>query len=166
LGHLLTLVAGLLAVGHGGLAEQRTPDLDPDPEAAPARPGSRQGPVILGLCLGVLTAVGLLAAPFSSTDPYVLARDVLDIAHWSLAGGVLIALAVPVISTMAMAAVEPVAVRGWLFSAAAVVIAVALPNLLSGLLVAGLGPSLGPYLALVGALLLFGMALRARTAVA
>ena len=165
LGQLFTLVGGLLAVGHGGLAERRTPDLEPDPDAAvPARPGSRQGPMLLGLCVGVLTAVGLLLAPFDSADPFLIPHDVLDSAPLALVGGVLIALAVPVIATMTMAAIEPVAVRGWLFAAAAVVIAVALPNTLSALLVPGLSREPWPHLALLGALALVAMALPARTA--
>jgi hypothetical protein len=159
LGHLLTLLGGLLAVGYGGQVERATQIVDAPPAAAP---GSRQGPVILGLCLGVLAAVGLLAAPFTSADPYLVAHDVLDSPPWQLAGGLLIAIVVPVVSTAAMAVIDPVAVRGWLFGAAAVVAAVALPAMLSGLLVPGLEPSAGPYVALIGALALVGIALPAR----
>jgi hypothetical protein len=168
-GHLLTLIAGVLAIGYGGQAE-REPEpafvqsADEADEYAPPRPNSRQGPIFLGLALGILTAVGLLAAPFASADPSLVAHDVLDSAPWALAGGVLIALAVPVASTIAMAAIDPVAVRGWLFAAAAVALAVALPSVLSGLLVDGLNPSAGPYVAVLGALCLIGMALPNRNA--
>jgi hypothetical protein len=146
-GHVLTLVGGVLAIWYAGMAER-------DHRVDPGRPGSQQGPVILGLCFGVLAAVGLVAEPFTSTDPYLVARDVLDGAPLTLVGGLLIAIAVPVIGTLVMAAVDPVAVRGWLFGAAAAVLAVALPPLVAGLAVPALDPSIGPYLAVAGALAL------------
>jgi hypothetical protein len=151
-GHLLTLVAGVLAMGAGEAA---------DPAGSPSErtPGSYQGPVLLALGLGALAGVGLVAAPFSSSTPFLLAKGVLDLPPTALIGGLLVAVAVPLAATIAVTSADSAVAKGWLLGAGAVVLAVALPRLVSGLAVTGLGPAWGPYAAVVAALALgaFGL---------
>jgi hypothetical protein len=151
-GHVLTLVAGVLATGVGDIG-------DSGDRAGERTPGSYQGPVLLALGLGALAAIGLVAAPFTSSSPFLLARGVLDLPPAALVGGLLIAVAVPLAATIAVTSTDRSAAKGWLLGAAAVVLAVALPKLVSGLAVTGLGPEWGPYAAVVAAALLvvFGL---------
>ncbi|HEY1571506.1 MAG TPA: hypothetical protein VGG05_09205 [Pseudonocardiaceae bacterium] len=151
-GHVLTLVGGVLATGVGDTG-------DPADLAADRTPGSYQGPVLLALGLGAVAAVGLVAAPFTSSSPFLLARGVLDLPATSLVGGLLIAVAVPLAATIAVTSADPAIAKGWLLGAAAVVLAVALPRLVSGIAVPDLGPAWGPYAAVVAAaaLVVFGL---------
>lgn len=149
-GHVVTLVAGILATGLG----------DPGDRAASSerRPGSYQGPVLVALGLGALAAVGIVAEPFTSATPFLLAKGVLDAPVTALIGGLLIAIAVPLAATIAVTSNDAAVAKGWLLGSASVVLAVALPNLVSGLAVTGLGPSWGPYVAVVAALGLIAFA--------
>jgi hypothetical protein len=104
-------------------------------------------------------ALGLMAVPFTSSTPFVLANGVLDAPFMALAGGLLIAVAAPLAATIAVTSADPVAARGWLLGGQAVVLAIALPRVVSGLAVHGLHPSWGPYVAVVAALVLVGIGL-------
>jgi hypothetical protein len=151
-GHLLTLVAGVLATGLGEAS-------DPAGSTSERRPGSYQGPVLLALGLGALAGIGLVAKPFVSDSPFLLARGVLDQPAVALVGGVLLAVAVPLAATIAVTSADSAVAKGWLLSSGAVVLAVALPRLVSGLAVSGLGPTWGPYGAVLAALALLGFGL-------
>jgi hypothetical protein len=146
-GHVLTLVAGVLA---GGVLAGGTGD--PAGGTSERQPGSYQGPVLLALGLGALAGVGLVAAPFTSTSPFLLGRGVLDLPVTPLIGGLLIALAVPLSATLAVTSADPAAAKGWLLGSAGLVLVVALPRLVSGLAVPGLGSTWGPYVAVVAAI--------------
>ena len=96
-GHLLTAVAGVLAV------LSTRPDIE-DPEdpggVGPVDPldpvpGGRPGLLVLALGLGAALAVGLLMAPFGSGNAYLLGRPALDSPGWTLAGAVLLAVLAP-----------------------------------------------------------------------
>ena len=151
-GHVLTLVAGILAMG---LADAG----DPAGGTNERRPGSYQGPALLALGLGALAAVALVAVPFTSDTPFLLANNALDTPVVELIGGVLIAIAAPLAAIIAVTSADSSVAKGWLFGAAAVVVAVALPRLVAGLSVHGLHPAWGPYGAVVaaGGLVAFGL---------
>jgi hypothetical protein len=151
-GHVLTIVAGVLAIGVGDTG-------DPAGRATDRTPGSYQGPVLLALGLGAVAAVGLVAEPFTSASPYLLAKGVLDLPPTALVGGLWIAVAVPLAATIAVTSTDSAIAKGWLLGAAAVVLAVALPRLVSGIAVPDLGASWGPYAAVVvaAALVAFGL---------
>lgn len=142
-GHVAALVAGVLVVGQGDGG-----DLAGSSER---RPGSYQGPVLVALGLGAVAAVGLVAEPFTSATPFLLAKGVLDSPLLALIGGLLIAIAVPLGATIAVTSADPAVAKGCLLGSGAVVLAVALPKLVSGLVVSGLGPAWGPYGAVAAA---------------
>ncbi len=150
-GEVLVLAGGLLAIGTG--------DTDPAARESGRTSGRYQGPVLIALGLGVVVALGLMAAPFTASNPFVLAKGVLDAPIMAMAGGLLIAVAAPLAATIAVTSADPVAARGWLLGGQAVVLAIALPRVVSGLAVAGLHPNWGPYVAVVAAALLVALAL-------
>jgi hypothetical protein len=151
-GHVLTLVAGVLATGVGDAGE-------PGLSTSERRPGSYQGPVLIALGLGAVAAIGLVAAPFTSTSPFLLARGALDSPVLQLVGGLLIAVAVPLAATIAVTSADSAVAKGWLLGSATAVLAVALPRVASGLAVDGVGPTWGPYAAVLAALALIGFGL-------
>ncbi|HEX7661652.1 MAG TPA: hypothetical protein VF444_19445 [Pseudonocardiaceae bacterium] len=169
LGSALTIVAGLFAVGQGidrsrvdqGRLDQGRVDhsgadrgtIDPARVVAePNRPGNRQGSLVAGLCLGAAAALGLISAPFSSSDVFLLAPDTLDAPTLVVAGGLLIAVAVLAAAVIGAGTTDGGAARGWLLGTSAMVVTLALPRIVSGLAVRGLSPAWGPYLALVAAI--------------
>jgi hypothetical protein len=149
-GEVLVLVAGLLTIGTG---DTTTTD-------------RYQGPVLVALGLGVVVALGLMTVPFTATTPFLLANGVLDAPPLALAGGLLIAVAAPLSATIAVTSAEPPAARGWLLGGSAVVLAIAVPRISSGLAVDGLHPSWGPYIATVAALVLAAIGLITKRVVA
>lgn len=150
-GLVVTLVAGVLAAGLGDTADRTG--------TSERQPGSYQGPVLVALGLGALAAVGLVAVPFTSDTPFILARGVLDAPVTALIGGLLIAIAAPLAATIAVTSADAAVAKGWLLGSASVVLAVALPNVASGIAVPGLGPAWGPYVAVAAALGLVAFAL-------
>lgn len=157
-GHALTLVAGLLAIGQAGLADQAARAVGPPP------PGAHQGPVVVVLLAGVAAAIGLVVMPFTSDDPYLLARGVLDSPPWAMVGGLFMAVAAPLAATIAVTTVDVASTRGWLLGCASVVVAIATPRLVAGSVTPNLHPSWGPVLALVAAAGLIALAVFARHA--
>jgi hypothetical protein len=150
LGHGLTIVAGLLAMSQSTDRASRLP--------GPNRPGARQGPMVTALCLGAAASLGLVSAPFSSNDVYLLASGTLDASPLVLAGGLIVALAVPLAATIGATTTDNSAARGWLLGSSVAVAMLALPRIVSGLAVSELRPFWGPYLALAAAV---GLALLA-----
>ena len=139
-GQVVTLIAGLLMVGQG---VDRSGDSDqPRPRA----------PLTIAVVVGVLGAIGLLYAPFNSTTPEMIQPDLLSGPVWPLIGGLLLAVAVPVVATVAVTTTDSELTLGWLFGGAASLAAVALPPLAAGFAVPGLHGAPGPYLALIAAL--------------
>jgi len=154
-GQLLTLIAGVLMVGQGA---ERPVGVDGADQTAP------RAPLFIALCVGVLGAAGMLAAPFHSTNPEIIEPDLWSGPLWLLIGGLLVAAAVPLVTTVAVTTADPALTPGWLFGGAAALIAVALPGLVSGLAVSGLHQSVGPYLALIAAIAMLGLIGLARRA--
>ena len=141
-GHLLTVFAGLLA-----LTLLRGLDAG----------GTRQrGLMGIALPASLLAFIGLLMPPFQSDNPLLPAESVLDAPPLVLAGGLLLAVSLPVAAAFAASSSNPAAARGGLFGLGVGLAVVTLPQLASGLFVAQLHPAPGPYLALVGAIVLVG----------
>jgi hypothetical protein len=138
-GQLVTLIAGVLMFGQ---AAERSGESD--------RSESR-APLGLAVAVGILGALGLLLAPFHSTTPWMIEPDLLNGPVWPLIGGLLVAVAVPVVATMAVTMADAELTMGWLFGGAAAVVAVALPPLVAGFAVTGLHETAGPYIALIAA---------------
>jgi hypothetical protein len=132
-GHLLTIAAGVLAAT----------GVEPEGQTDRARFG-------LPATAGVLAAVGLLMAPFTSTDALIPGRGPLDAPALALTGGLLIALAAPVTAVIAASA-GPDARRGGLTGLAVVLVTLALPPLAAAAAVDRVEPAAGPFLVLVAA---------------
>jgi hypothetical protein len=165
-GHLLTAVAGVLAV------LSTRPDIE-DPEdpggVGPVDPldpvpGGRPGLLVLALGLGAALAVGLLMAPFGSGNAYLLGRSALDSPGWTLAGAVLLAVLAPGAACLLAGSPDPARARGGLLGVAAGSAAVAAPALAAGLLTPQLRPSWGPVTVLLAAAGLVGCGLAVRRA--
>ncbi|MBB5954957.1 hypothetical protein FHS29_001527 [Saccharothrix tamanrassetensis] len=132
-GHLLTLVAGVLAA-------TRT---DPD--------GGKAERFGLPTTAGVVAAVGLFMAPFSSSDAFVPAGGPLDAPPLALVGGLLVALAVPVLAVLAASSGDPDVRRGGLLGIAAVLVVLGLPGLVTAIAVDRVDVAPGPFLVLAAA---------------
>lgn len=145
-GHLAAIAAAAvafhgLAVGTGGEAGT-----------------SRQGLLSTALCGGTLAAVGVLMAPFSSTDPYLLARSAVDSPGLVMAGSLLVAAAAPTAAGVLVGASDPEYTRGGLLGLAAAIAGVVGPPLVSVAALEQIHFSWGPLLGLLGALLLVALA--------
>lgn len=140
-GQVITLIAGALMVGQG----------DRVGESDRAERSDSRATLTLAAVVGILGAVGLLLAPFDSTTPWMIQPDLLNGPLWPLVGGLLLALAVPVVAMMAVTMADSELTMGWLVGGAATLVAVALPPLVAGLAVPGLHETAGPYLALIAA---------------
>ncbi|TCP49395.1 hypothetical protein EV191_109217 [Tamaricihabitans halophyticus] len=187
-GHALWLVAGVLAIrrgdteggadsidGFGGPGVDGAGSDAPGSEApavsgsgvvapegaAGARLNANQRGFMWVLLIAALAAIGLLMAPFSSADPYLLALPVVESAAFTLAGGVLLALSVPLAAGLAVSAASRGTTRGVLLGVAIGLGTLQLPPLIAGLTVADLGPKPGPFLVLAAALAFVLVALSA-----
>ena len=172
-GHLLTAVAGVLAVlsTRTGIEDPEDPEDSEDPEdpggagtAGPLDPvpGGRPGLLVLALGLGAALAVGLMMAPFGSGNAYLLGRPALDSPGWTLAGAVLLAVLAPGAACLLASSPDLARARGGLLGVAAGSAAVAAPALVAGLLTPQLRPSWGPVTVLLAAagLVACGLAVR------
>ncbi|WP_020668329.1 hypothetical protein [Amycolatopsis nigrescens] len=156
----LTLAGELCAVLAGVLAVQAVQsNADPGESGAAAEPGTR-GRVLVAVVAGVLAGFGLTMAPFGSTDAYLLSVSVFEAPAFTLAGYLLMACALPVVAALSASSATPGLAKGGLLGAAVAAVVVALPNLLSGLLVPDLSLSTGPVLTLAGAVALAALAFR------
>ncbi len=135
-GHVLTLAAGILAAA-------RT-----EPEGGGAE---RFG---LPATAGVVAAVGLVIAPYSSSDAFIPAGSPLDAPLLPLVGGLLIVLAAPLVAVLAASSGDREARRGGLLGIAAVLIALSVPNLVTALAVDKVDTTPGPFLVLAAAVAL------------
>ena len=138
LGFVVTVVAG-------GLALDRDRPADEEP---------RRGLVVGAAGLGLLVAIGLVMAPFSSTDPLLPADGVFDAPALALIGGLLVALAVPVGAAVAASSGDADTVRGGILGVGLAALVVELPPAVAGFVLPELHPSAGPWITLVGVALL------------
>ena len=146
-GHVLTVAAGVCALiagrrlfehAGGGLGSER----------ARTR---RQGLLAVVLCAAVVAAVGLLMGPFTSTDPYLLAKPVVEAPVAVAVGSLLLAIAVPTAAGVFAGATDPELVRGGLLGLAAALLAVVVPPLVSVAVLDHVDLGWGPVLGLLAA---------------
>ncbi|MBB5924143.1 hypothetical protein FHR81_005220 [Actinoalloteichus hoggarensis] len=130
--------------------------------AAPVQAGRRQGTAITALFVIVAACLGLAGAPFSSEDPYLLSKAVLDADGLVLGGWVAAFLGLVVSTLLATAARDTDGDRalGGLLGTALLVFALAAPSVAAGLFAAELKTTAGPVFALVAAFVLALLALR------
>lgn len=160
LGHLATVAAGVLA-----LLSVRRP-LSPVPATVPpATPADRGSATALAgsaalpaaLCLGAVAAVGLVTAPFRSSDPYLLPRAAVDapalvmLGMLAMASGAVLAACLAAGATGATGATGTGLARGALLGAGIGIASVALPVVLVVAASPDLSLTGGPPLALAGA---------------
>jgi hypothetical protein len=138
LGFVVTAVAG-------GLALNRDRPADEEP---------RRGLVVGAAGLGLVVAIGLLMAPFSSSDPLLPADGVFDSPALALIGGLLVALAMPVGAAVAASSGDTDTVRGGILGVSLAALVVGLPPAVAGFVIPELHPSAGPWIGLVGIALL------------
>lgn len=136
-GHVATVAAGVVAVRGVG----------PRPE-----PGtSGRGLLPIGLVAAGVAAVGVMMAPFSGDDAFLPTGSAFERPPLVLSGSLLLAFALPVAAGVAISARAGLS-RGGLLGLGLGAATVALPALVSGLTVAGIGLAAGPIVVLVGAL--------------
>ncbi|WP_216210329.1 hypothetical protein [Amycolatopsis aidingensis] len=146
-GHLAIGIAGALAVR----VIRRRPELDDGlPEAG------RRRWLPLAVSIAVVASVGLLMAPFSSEDLYLLGRGAFESSTAPLFGSLLLACALPLAAAVGVSSGVTGLARGVLFGLAIGVAGHALPVAVSWQL-PGLRGSAGPVLALVAALALVAL---------
>lgn len=160
-GHLATGLAGLLAASRsGGPAEGAGRG---ETVAGVAR--LRQGRLAVALCLGLAGAVGLVARPFRSDDPFLVPRAAMDAPPWAMAGGLLTGIAVVLAAVLAASSADPGTTRGGLLGVAAGVLVLAVPPLAATAAVADLHLTWGPPVAVLAAVGLAAFAVPAGRAV-
>ncbi|MFE9744937.1 hypothetical protein ACFYOT_08545 [Saccharothrix saharensis] len=136
-GHVLLVVAGALAT------------LGAEPDVR-----SERASFVLPATAGTLAGLGLFTAPFTSTDALIPARGTFDSPTLPMLGGLVLTLAAPALAVLAASATTHEARKGGLLGLAAVVLAVALPPVVTAFAVDGVGPAVGPFLALAAAVAL------------
>ncbi|MDQ0377447.1 hypothetical protein [Amycolatopsis thermophila] len=109
-----------------------------------------RGGLIVGMFAAVVAAVGVMMAPFTSTDAFLPAASAFESPVLVLTGSLLLAFALPV-ATVLLAGSGTAVARGGLLGLGVTAAVVGLPNLVSGLSLPGVRLSAGPILVLVGA---------------
>ncbi|WP_156935102.1 hypothetical protein [Pseudonocardia spinosispora] len=161
LGQAFTAVAGLAAARE---FSPLRPYRGPRPRAVPRQGGEPEpartpaSVALVGMGCAVLAGYGMLAAPFSSTDPYLVPRSVLDAPTLAAVGQFLLAASVLLAVLLAGSAPEPPVALGGLLGAALAVFGVVVPRVVVATAVPALQVSGGSILALLGA---FGLVLLA-----
>ncbi|HWD06656.1 MAG TPA: hypothetical protein VG674_29870 [Amycolatopsis sp.] len=148
-GHVVTIVAGLLAAG----VARRVNEVAGDD-------GARRRWRLVVPLLAVVSAVGLLMAPVASGNQFLPAYSAFEGPGVALAGYVLIAGALLLAVVLGFGAAADGVVRGTLGGAAAATFALAVPPLVAGLAVRGLHLATGPVLAAVPMLVVLALAPR------
>ncbi|MCA1190170.1 MULTISPECIES: hypothetical protein [unclassified Saccharopolyspora] len=178
-GHLLALAAGVLALiagrglfdhadgasdafgsfGEDAFAGSSVAEAAADGGSGRGRAGARrQGLLALVLCATAIAAVGLLMGPFTSDDPYLLAKPAVEAPVAVAIGSLLLAIAVPAAAGFMAGSADRDLVRGGLLGLAAGLAAVAVPPLVAVALLPRLHFGWGPALVLAAALVLVGLA--------
>ena len=159
------VAAGLLAVRtcRDG-AETAESDAAGEPDPAAAAAGQANGPhgarklLLFATCAAALAALGLLMAPFTSADAYLLARSPFTVGGLVLAGSLLVAGALPLSAALAVSSQQPEFARGCLVGLGCGVLTVCLPDLFAAVSMNILGVSAGPLVAIAGAAGLLALA--------
>jgi hypothetical protein len=138
-GHVL-----LIAAGVGAMA---TLGAEPDVR-------SERASFVLPATAGIVAGIGLFTVPFTSSDALVPARGPFDSPTLPMVGGLLVTLAAPALAVLAASATTNEARKGGLLGLAAVLLAFALPPIATAVAADGIGPAVGPFLALGAALAL------------
>ncbi|MEU0466477.1 hypothetical protein ABZ215_20950 [Amycolatopsis sp. NPDC006131] len=148
-----------------GARRGRTPGAGPGRAATPADPADQapapestwpeaaevsRGGLVFGMFAAVVAGVGVMMAPFTSTDAFLPADSAFESPGLVLAGSLLLAFALPV-ATVLLAGSGTAVARGGLLGLGVTAAVVGLPNLVSGLSLPGVRLSAGPILVLVGA---------------
>jgi hypothetical protein len=136
-GHVASIAAGVVAARALG------------PRAEPG-PGGR-GRLLGGTLAAGIAAVGLMMAPFSTDDALLPVGSAFESPVLVLAGSLLLAFALPVAGGLAISSGTSGISRGGLLGLAVAAAAVALPNLVSGIVEPGVRISAGPIVVLAGA---------------
>ncbi|MFI9007310.1 hypothetical protein ACIGNX_08790 [Actinosynnema sp. NPDC053489] len=138
-GHVLLVAAGALAAATLG--------------AEPDVRGERAG-FALPATAGTIAGIGLFTAPFTSTDALIPAHGAVDSPVLPMLGGLLLTAAAPVLAVLAASATTDEAREGGLLGLSAVLLAAAVPPLVTALVVDAVGPAVGPFLVLAAAVAL------------
>ncbi|MFJ6675172.1 hypothetical protein ACIQMJ_29050 [Actinosynnema sp. NPDC091369] len=133
-GHVLLVVAGALAT------------LGAEPDVR-----SERASFVLPATAGTLAGLGLFTAPFTSTDALIPVHGTFDSPTLPMLGGLVLTLAAPALAVLAASATTHEARKGGLLGLAAVLVAVALPPVVTAFAVDGVDPAVGPFLALAAA---------------
>lgn len=137
-GHVVTVAAGVVAV--------RAIDSRPEPSS------SGRGLLPIGLVAAGVAAVGVLMSPFSGADAFLPVGSAFERPTLVLAGCLLLAFALPAAAGLAISSGTGGLSMGGLLGLGLAAATIALPELVSGAAVAGIGLSAGPVVVLVGAL--------------
>ncbi|MDT7680055.1 MAG: hypothetical protein QOG57_365, partial [Pseudonocardiales bacterium] len=112
-GQLLTVLGGLAAAREASaLRGERSMD---EPAIGPRTP---PGALLLGVGCAVLADLGVLAAPYVSTNPWLVPRSVLDAPVWAAAGGFALAIGIALAVVLACSTPDPRVSVGGLVGAA------------------------------------------------
>lgn len=163
-GQVLLALAGVLALrarregaGPSAPSAPSTPDRvtgTTGPPAATEHPDGQHGArrlLLAAMCAAALAALGLLMAPFTSADAYLLARSPLGGGPAMLVGSLLLVCALPLAAALAVTSEQPALARGCLAGLGCGVLSVCLPDLFAALRMTQLGVSAGPIVAVAGA---------------
>jgi len=143
-GHVATIAAGIVAVRALGPRS--------DSNEFGAGPGlNTRGLLLTATFAATVAAVGAMMRPFSTDDAFLPVGSAFESPGVVLAGCLVLAIALPVAAGLATSSGAVGLPTGGLLGLAAAVVAVALPNLVSGLVVDGLSVASGPIVMLVGA---------------
>lgn len=145
------LLAGLVATATAGGFALRAVGVRSDGRA------SREV-LLTALLGGMVAAVGVMMAPFSSDDAFVPVGSAFESPALVLAGCLLMAFALPVAAALSITSGTELA-QGGLLGLGVGAATLALPNLMSGLAVPALGLTAGPVVMLVGTAGLVAVAL-------
>ncbi|HEX4248870.1 MAG TPA: hypothetical protein VH008_13485, partial [Pseudonocardia sp.] len=148
-GQVATALAGLAAAREASaLRGERGMD---EPAYGPRTP---PGAMLLGVGCAVLAGAGVLAAPYVSTDPWLVPRSVLDAPVWAAAGGFALAIGIALAVVLACSTPDPRVSIGGLVGVAIGVLGVVSPRVTVAALAGGHGlhVALGPVLGTLGGL--------------
>ncbi|WP_156757832.1 hypothetical protein [Actinokineospora pegani] len=153
-GHVLLVVAGALAAGRAGAVPGSAFSAEFDDESAERSGRARGRALLVALAAAAVAAVGLLLSPFTSTDAYQLAANVVDSPFPAGAGMLVLAAVTAFACVFGAGSARPAVARGVPLGLALGVAAVTVPQIAAGLTVERLDPAPGPYLGLGAVLLL------------
>lgn len=142
----------LMIGGQVGLLAAGVLAMNASTTGAPAVGAPRRGLVPAAACVGTLTAIGSLMAPFASDDAYLVPQGALERGPLGLTGSLLFAVALPLAAVAAAGTGRPLFSRGCFLGLGLGVLAASLPNLVAALVMSELSVRPGAVVTLVGAL--------------